>query len=231
MRSIAICALCIFASLTPNCLMGQQDKPIQKNPPKAPVENPKAVGYGIGFDIGKNIAAGGITADDMIRAELIRGLSDGLDGKESAYAEEVIQLAMKALSQKILQRKLDLNQKFLDDNKKKEGVQVTESGLQYKVLKTGTGPTPTKTSQVTVHYEGKLTSGKIFDSSIKRNEPTSFGVTQVISGWTEALLKMKVGDKWQLVIPSKLAYGPNGRPPVIGPNEILIFEVELLDVK
>ena len=99
------------------------------------------------------------------------------------------------------------------------------------MISQGTGATPTASSQVTVHYEGKLTNGQVFDSSIKRGQPATFGVSQVIPGWTEALLRMKVGDKWQLVIPSNLAYGPQGSPPRIGPNEILIFDVELLEVK
>ncbi|MEZ6078433.1 MAG: FKBP-type peptidyl-prolyl cis-trans isomerase [Pirellulaceae bacterium] len=110
-------------------------------------------------------------------------------------------------------------------------MQVTESGLQYQVIKSGSGASPTAESKVSVHYEGKLVSGDIFDSSIQRGEPAAFGVSQVIPGWTEALLRMKVGDKWKLFIPPNLAYGDRGSPPVIGPNEALIFEVELLEVR
>lgn len=120
---------------------------------------------------------------------------------------------------------------FLLKNKKKEGVKVTKSGLQYKILEKGTGKSPKATDTVETHYEGKLISGKVFDSSYKRGQPTSFPVNRVIKGWTEALQMMKEGSKWELYIPSKLAYGERGAPPVIGPNETLIFKVELIKVK
>jgi FKBP-type peptidyl-prolyl cis-trans isomerase len=110
-------------------------------------------------------------------------------------------------------------------------VQTTKSGLQYLSLQAGKGKTPTLTSTVKVHYEGKLLSGKVFDSSIARGEPIEFPVNGVIPGWTEALQRMKVGDKWKLFIPPGLAYGERGAGADIGPNELLVFEVELLDVK
>ena len=138
---------------------------------------------------------------------------------------------MTALSKKVSERRKKVATDFLEENKKKEGVQVTDSGLQYQVIKAGKGAVPDANSNVSVHYEGKLINGEIFDSSIQRGEPASFGVSQVIPGWTEALLRMKVGDKWKLFIPPALAYGERGSPPVIGPNEALIFEVELLEVK
>lgn len=119
---------------------------------------------------------------------------------------------------------------FLADNKKKEGVKVTPSGLQYKVLKSGSGATPKYTDQVTVNYEGSLIDGTVFDSSYKRGEPIAFGVGQVIKGWTEALQLMKEGDTWMLYIPSNLAYGAQGAGRDIGPNETLIFKVELIKV-
>ena len=119
---------------------------------------------------------------------------------------------------------------FLAANAKKPGVITRPSGLQYKVLKDGTGASPSKTSVVTTHYRGTLINGTEFDSSYARNEPCSFGVNQVIAGWTEALQLMKVGAKWELYIPSNLAYGSRGAPPDIGPNETLIFEVELLAI-
>jgi FKBP-type peptidyl-prolyl cis-trans isomerase len=143
-----------------------------------------------------------------------------------------------SLEEKIQKKMIDIGRKnlekaneFLKVNKDKEGIQTTKSGLQYEVIKAGAGKTPTVTSKVKVHYEGKLLDGTIFDSSVKRGEPIEFPVNGVISGWTEALQRMKVGDKWRLFIPPGLAYGEEGRPPVIGPNELLTFEVELLDVK
>ena len=121
--------------------------------------------------------------------------------------------------------------KYLEENAAKEGVTTTASGLQYKVLKAGTGSVhPTRSDTVTVHYRGTLTNGKEFDSSYKRGEPTSFGVGQVIAGWTEALQLMRVGDTYELTIPSDLAYGKRGAGRDIGPNSTLIFKVELLKI-
>ncbi|MBT8218893.1 MAG: FKBP-type peptidyl-prolyl cis-trans isomerase [Bacteroidia bacterium] len=122
-------------------------------------------------------------------------------------------------------------EKFIAENASKEGVKTTATGLQYKILKSGTGRSPKAEEEVSVHYEGKLISGKVFDSSIARGEPTEFFVNQVIPGWTEALQLMKEGDKWQLYIPSNLAYGERGAGGDIGPNATLIFDVELLEVK
>jgi FKBP-type peptidyl-prolyl cis-trans isomerase len=119
---------------------------------------------------------------------------------------------------------------YLEENGKKEGVKTLPSGLQYKVIKEGDGKQPGRGDTVKVHYKGSFIDGKEFDSSYKRGEPAEFGVTQVIKGWTEALLLMKTGSKWQLFIPSALAYGERGRPS-IPPNEVLLFDVELLEVK
>jgi len=122
-------------------------------------------------------------------------------------------------------------EQFLEANKKKEGVITLPDGLQYKVMKEGAGKTPKATDTVTVHYRGTLTDGTEFDSSLKRGEPASFQVNQVIAGWTEALQKMKVGSKWQLFIPANLAYGDRGAGNSIGPNAALIFDVELISIK
>lgn len=121
-------------------------------------------------------------------------------------------------------------QKFLDSNKMNAGVKTTASGLQYQVLNEGKGKSPAPTDRVTVHYTGKLTDGSVFDSSVKRGQPATFGVNQVIPGWTEALQLMKEGDKWMLYIPYALAYGERGSPPQIPPFSTLLFEVELLKV-
>ena len=120
---------------------------------------------------------------------------------------------------------------FLAQNAKKEGVKTTASGLQYKVIKSGTGATPKLSDGVKVHYHGTLINGTVFDSSVERGEPISFPVSGVIAGWTEALQLMKVGDKWQLFIPAKLAYGEQSPTPKIAPNSALIFEVELLGIE
>ena len=119
---------------------------------------------------------------------------------------------------------------FLMENGKRVEVKTTPSGLQYEVLTEGEGPQPSAQDQVVVHYEGKLIDGTVFDSSIDRGEPATFGVTQVIPGWVEALQLMKAGSKWRLFIPSELAYGPQGAGGVIGPNQTLIFDVELIEV-
>mgnify|MGYP004443687843 CR=1 FL=1 len=119
---------------------------------------------------------------------------------------------------------------FLMENGKRVEVKTTPSGLQYEVLTEGDGPQPSAQDQVVVHYEGKLIDGTVFDSSIDRGEPATFGVTQVIPGWVEALQLMKAGSKWRLFIPSELAYGPQGAGGVIGPNQTLIFDVELIEV-
>jgi FKBP-type peptidyl-prolyl cis-trans isomerase FklB len=128
-------------------------------------------------------------------------------------------------------KNLIAGQEFLAKNKKLPGVITLSDGLQYKVIKAGTGPKPSATDTVVVNYAGKLIDGTEFDSSYKRQEPTSFPVNAVIAGWTEALQLMKVGSKWELYIPANLAYGVVGMPPVIGPQQVLIFTVELLEIK
>jgi FKBP-type peptidyl-prolyl cis-trans isomerase FklB len=120
---------------------------------------------------------------------------------------------------------------FLAANAKKDGVKVLPSGLQYKVIKSGTGRTPKSTDTVKTHYHGTLIDGSVFDSSVERGEPATFAVNQVIAGWTEALQLMKEGDKWQLFIPARLAYGESARSAKIGPNSTLIFDIELLSIE
>jgi FKBP-type peptidyl-prolyl cis-trans isomerase FklB len=218
-----------FAALCPFTLIAQEATQLLTPPGAKKVGD--VASYGLGYDIGMNMANGGLSDKDIVRDDFLNGLLDALSGKDPAVQPQAVAEAMQALSKKILDRKLATAKKFLEDNKKKDGVQVTDSGLQYKVIKAGNGATPTVASNVVVHYEGRLIDGEVFDSSIQRGEPVTFGVTQVIKGWTEALLRMKVGDKWQLYIPPELAYGQNGAPGAIGPNEALIFDVELLEVK
>ena len=125
---------------------------------------------------------------------------------------------------------LEAGKAFLEENKKKEGVVVLPSGLQYKILTAGNGPKPKASDTVKCHYEGRLINGQVFDSSVRRGEPAEFPVGGVIQGWVEALQLMPVGSKWQLYIPSNLAYGTHGAGQSIGPNETLIFDVELLAI-
>ena len=199
------------------------------------LKDPKS--YALGFQIGKDMSSSGLSAEDFDLKELMEGFTDGLLEK-GKLNEQQIQQAMMTLQERVKAKMIDKSRKnlekaneFLKTNKDKEGVQTTKSGLQYLSLQAGKGKTPTLTSTVKVHYEGKLLNGKVFDSSIARGEPIEFPVNGVIPGWTEALQRMKVGDKWKLFIPPGLAYGERGAGSDIGPNERLVFEGELLDVK
>jgi FKBP-type peptidyl-prolyl cis-trans isomerase len=192
--------------------------------------------YGIGTGIGASMRESQLSIDDVDLTALVRGMTDALSKAKPAITEEELKPIMQEFHASLVKRIQDKGKKegetFLATNKSKEGVKSTASGLQYKVLKAGTGATPGATDIATVHYEGKLLDGTVFDSSIKSGQPASFPVNRVIPGWVEALQLMKVGDKWQLFIPSNLAYGENGTPDgTIAPNSVLVFEVELLDVK
>lgn len=189
--------------------------------------------YAIGRNIANDVANPNIPFD--IDA-MVAGFRDGMSGKESKLTEEQVATAMQqfqALVQAHMQKKAQeaakKGQDFLAENAKKEGVKTTKSGLQYEVVKQGTGATPKTTDTVVCHYKGVLIDGTEFDSSYKRGEPAEFPVNQVIPGWTEALQLMKVGDKWKLYIPSELAYGQRGQGS-IPPNSVLIFDIELLDI-
>jgi FKBP-type peptidyl-prolyl cis-trans isomerase FklB len=169
-----------------------------------------------------------VNPDLMLKGieEVLRGQPTSIDAQKcNAYIQSYIQ------NQKMV--KADMNkkagEKFLAENKIKAGVVTTPSGLQYQIIKAGTGAKPSAADKVKVHYHGTLINGEIFDSSVNRGEPATFGVTQVIPGWVEALQMMPVGSKWKLVIPENLAYGAQG-PPAIGPNAALVFDVELLEI-
>ena len=195
--------------------------------------------YSFGVDFAKRLKQQGI---DLDIPALTRGIEDQASGGKLAFeegemnqakAEYTEQLRAKLLEeqQKIAAENLEAGKKFLAENAKKEGVVTTESGLQYKVIKSGDGPTPGPEDTVTTHYRGTLIDGREFDSSYSRGQPASFPVKGVIAGWTEALQLMKVGDKWELYIPSELAYGAAQRSELIQPNSTLLFELELLAVK
>lgn len=195
--------------------------------------------YAVGVDIGAQIKAGQIKFDAEI---LSQGIQDSLGGKglrltqeemTAAKQEMVKQVQAKLAEQQgaLASENLAKGNQFLADNAKKEGVITTDSGLQYKVLTAGTGSTPGENDTVVTHYRGTLMDGREFDSSYKRNAPATFPVKGVIKGWTEALQLMKVGAKWQLFIPADLAYGATKRSELIQPNSMLIFELELIDIK
>lgn len=186
------------------------------------------VGYAIGLDIGKTFKKQGV---EVSGDALLKGLKDGLSDAKPKLTDEETKEAFTAMRTEVLALKKKQGEEFLAANKKKAGVTTTASGLQYKVINAGTGPKPTADSTVKTHYHGTLIDGTVFDSSVTRGEPVEFPVKGVIPGWTEALQLMPVGSKWQLVIPSDLAYGPNGTPDgTIAPNSTLIFEVELLAI-
>ncbi len=191
--------------------------------------------YIVGENMATQLKNDGIELDTDA---LVMAVSDVLAGKASSLSDEDKQATiqeMQALSQSKQAESATQNkaagEAYLADNANKEGVTTTASGLQYKVLTAGDGAQPTADDQVKVHYKGTLTDGTVFDSSYDRGEPIVFPVTGVIPGWVEALQLMKVGDKFELAIPSDLAYGPNGSGPVIGPDATLIFEVELLGIE
>ncbi len=197
--------------------------------------------YGIGLSIGGSMHGTQLTADDIDLQALTRGLVDGLSNAKPALTDQELQQVMTDFHKQITSRMQDKakalgdknktdGEAFLAANKTKEGVKTLPSGLQYKVIKAGNGPTPGPTDTVKAHYKGTLLDGTVFDSSYDRGKPETFPVNGVIKGWTEALQLMKVGDKWQLFIPANLAYGEHGAGSDIGPNAVLVFDVELLDV-
>lgn len=196
--------------------------------------------YAIGMNWGTGLHRQGIEVDS---AALIQGMKDALAGGKTLLTEDEARAALMQLQKEMQEKQQakaaqegEANKKegdaFLAANKSKEGVVTLPSGLQYKILKEGSGPKPTATDSVVCNYKGTLINGTEFDSSYKRGEPATFPVTGVIKGWTEALQLMPVGSKWQLFIPPDLAYGPRGTPGgPIGPNATLTFEVELISIK
>ncbi|HEV2455816.1 MAG TPA: FKBP-type peptidyl-prolyl cis-trans isomerase [Verrucomicrobiae bacterium] len=195
--------------------------------------------YAMGMYFGTGWKKNGVDVDlDM----MLRGIKDAQSGGATLLTEDQMRSELMQLQRTVMagrqkaqaaegQQNEQEGQAFLARNKSEPGVVTLPDGLQYKVITDGNGATPGPNDMVTVNYRGTFVNGAEFDSSIKRGRPAEFPVTGVIPGWTEALEKMKVGSKWDVYVPSNLAYGPNGRPPLVGPNETLIFEVELLGVK
>lgn len=197
------------------------------------------ISYALGLSMGNNFRSSGIqTLDIHDFADGVAAVFSGETPKMTYdEAKEEIRKFFTAMEEKQKEAAAQMakvNEEagaaFLGENGKRPEVKTTASGLQYEVIEEGTGAMPKAGDQVTVHYTGKLIDGTVFDSSVERGEPATFGVTQVIPGWVEALQMMKEGAKWRLFIPSNLAYGPNGAGNVIGPNATLIFDVELIKV-
>lgn len=192
-----------------------------------------SVSYGIGLSIGKNLGKDGldeVNLDVMMKAMQAAMHKDSLL-MDQQQAGMVIQAYVTEARKKKAETALAKEKTWMDENAKKPGVVTLPSGLQYTVIKTGTGPKPTLADTVVVHYHGTFLDGSVFDSSVDRGQPATFSLTQVIPAWTEALQLMPVGTKWKLYVPSKLGYGEQGFMGRIDPNTTLIFEVELLDIK
>ncbi|BAU72917.1 FKBP-type peptidyl-prolyl cis-trans isomerase [Metapseudomonas furukawaii] len=192
--------------------------------------------YGIGLNMGKSLAQEGM--DDLDPKAVAQGIEDAIGKKEQRLKDEELVEAFAFLQKRAEERMTALNaenakagKKFLEDNGKREGVVTTASGLQYEIVKKAEGAQPKATDVVTVHYEGKLTDGTVFDSSIQRGSPIDLPVNGVIPGWVEGLQLMHVGEKVKLFIPAELAYGEQSPSPAIPANSVLVFDLELLGIK
>jgi FKBP-type peptidyl-prolyl cis-trans isomerase len=234
MKRLTIC----FSAILIATIGFAQDKAQPQKDQQLKDQKEKA-SYSIGHELGASLKKGNMEVNPDV---LLKGLRDGLSGAKSLLTEEQIKETMAAFQKEMMEKQAaaqkelgEKNQaageKFLAENKKKEGVKTTASGLQYKVLKEGSGDSPKETDTVVTNYKGTLLDGTEFDSSYKRNEPATFPVNRVIKGWTEALMLMKPGAKYQLWIPAALGYGERGVGKDIGPNSTLVFEVELLSIK
>ncbi|MBY6205473.1 FKBP-type peptidyl-prolyl cis-trans isomerase [Halomonas denitrificans] len=225
-KPVALAGVALFALGTAHAQTTELETPEER------------LSYTIGMDIGQSLTGQDMELDIDILIEGLRAVYTGeetLLTQEEALAErqQFIERRQQQLEQERTQEarvNLEEGQAFMEQNAEKDGVMTTESGLQYRVIEEGDGERPSATDRVTVHYKGTLINGVEFDSSYARGEPATFGLNQVIPGWTEGLQLMREGAKYELVIPSDLAYGEQGRPGPIGPNSTLIFEVELLEI-
>lgn len=239
LRSTSLLALAVIAiSLAP--AVTAQDN--AKKNKAAASEDP--MGYFLGVSVGQRMAQDGFEAGDFKPAALAAGVVDALAQRDLALSDEQLQEvrgriegllrkrreAMLAEMKKAAALNKEKGDLWLKQNGEKEGVNSLEGGLQYKVIKSGKGASPSAADTVKVHYTGTLITGKVFDSSVKAGKPLELSLGRVIEGWQIALQKMKVGDKWMLYIPPELGYGEDGRPGTIEPNEVLVFEIELLDI-
>ncbi len=234
-----VVTLCLLAFLTVSVAMGQNKKPAKTAPPTPTTQvKPQttfkmdSVSYSLGVLVAQNLKQQGfenLDAQSFTQAmeAVLKGDSLKIDINT---ANQNVQQYMEKQQAVKYEGTINQGKQFLAENAKRPEVKTTASGLQYEVLQEGTGAKPTANDQVTVHYTGKLLDGTVFDSSVERGEPATFGVTQVIQGWVEALQMMPEGSKWKLYIPYNLAYGERGAGQVIGPYSTLVFEVELLKI-
>ena len=230
LTSLAVAAGILLAACGP--------KPAEKQETGALATDEQKISYIMGVNVGSQMKADDFKLD---KPAFMSGIEDMMAGKKPRLSNDEAmtivknfqekQQAQREEAQKVAAEKnLTEGKKYLEENAKKEGVKVTNSGLQYRVITAGTGATPAADDTVEVHYRGTLLDGTEFDSSYARNKTETFGVSQVIPGWVEALQLMKEGDKWALAIPPDLAYGPGGSGNAIGPNQVLLFDVELIKV-
>jgi FKBP-type peptidyl-prolyl cis-trans isomerase FklB len=217
---------------TPSQSEIQADKKLSLN------NEARKTSYSMGYNMGKNFKE---IYDKIDQESLIQGILDAVNQKDPQITMKEISDTLTNLQQKVAEKKREeqksmaeenkrIGTQFLEENAKKAGVKTTSTGLQYKTISQGNGPKPIATDKVRVHYRGKFINGNEFDSSYKRGEPATFRLDQVISGWTEALQLMNKGAKFEVYIPSELAYGERGAGNVIAPNSTLIFEIELLEI-
>ena len=203
-----------------------------------PTTDKGKLSYAVGYEIGRDFQERNMDVD---LNTVIRAIQDGYAKRNPAVPEETMKDSLgkmrekmmgeaKAKYEQLAKENKDKSDKFLAENKSKKGIVVLPSGVQYRVIEEGTGRRPTANSEVTVHYRGSLTNGFEFDSSFARNQPATFKVDSVLKGWQEVLPLMKIGDHWQIFLPPDLAYGLRGQGP-IGPNEALVFDIKLVDVK
>jgi len=222
MKFVGIAALAVLLMSCQGNTQNKSDMKTQKD----------TVSYGIGLNIGKNLKAQSIDIDPNL---LLQGVKDQMAGAKTLITEEQAQAAIMSMQQQGMAKQLEKNKKegeaFLAENKKKDGVKITASGLQYKIIKDGTGPKPKADSRVTVNYRGTLVDGTEFDSSFKRGQPAEFAVSEVVKGWSEAMQMMSVGSKWEIYFPPDLGWGERGAGAAVPPNATVIFEVELLGIK
>ena len=223
-------AVAAFILLVPICVLAQEEFNLD-------TEN-KTYSYAIGLKLGERVLTQFNAESGFEMQALIEGLVTSMSGKDRLLSDNDVELIIQKVEMALLneanqkaQENLDSGKVFLEQNKSMEGVTITPSGLQYKVLVAGEGDSPSLTDTVLVHYRGTVMDGTVFDSSYDRGEPASFWLQSIIPGWQEVLQLMKPGDKWQVVLPPDLAYGEKGAGKIIGPNEVLVFDIELLDVK